>query len=548
MAKKTVKKAVKAKVAKNSKTSGKRSTKISASRSTTKKSSAKEISQREFAISSWVETFKFEQEPVDTENAQGYIYYIGKNDTETVAEIISETALSWQISGLLKNIGKKETTFYVGETGPVWILTPKRATENGHDGLLDESLYTYSRDIFGGLLNSIKAQGLETLNVHFIGTSDLQELGALVGFDIAVYNYKQFMDGKHLESLPQVHVFKENGKVSPHLVEEAMVNAQAVNVARHLVDLPPNLLNPKTFANLALENMMGIDEMTVEVWDAERLAEENMNLHLAVGQGAENTSMMVHMKYRPNTKSKLKPVAFVGKGITFDTGGVDIKPSSAMRLMKKDMGGAACVLAMANWAVESNYPAPLDFYLALAENSVDGKSFRPGDIITARNGMKVEIDNTDAEGRLVLADVLDVAVNQTGKDEPEYVIDVATLTGAIKVGLGADIAGLFASDDELAFNLTTAGQRSGDLNWRMPLFGKYWGDLSSPFADCKNSGGGFGGAITAALFLQKFVGNKKWAHLDVYAWNDKASGALLSAGGSGQPVQCLIEFLDSRLD
>jgi leucyl aminopeptidase len=254
----------------------------------------------------------------------------------------------------------------------------------------------------------------------------------------------------------------------------------------------------------------------------------------------------VHLRYRPAKKSKRKPLAFVGKGITFDTGGLDIKPSSGMRLMKKDMGGAASVIATALWVAESAYEHPCDFYLALAENAVDAEAFRPSDVFTARNGLRVEIDNTDAEGRLVLADGLDVAVTQKGADEPECVIDVATLTGAIKVGLGAEIAGLFSNDDELANALTRAGHRAGDLNWRMPLYDKYFASLSSPFADFKNSGEGFGGAITAALFLQKFVRAKKWAHLDVCAWTDKAQGALQATGGSGQPVQCLIEFLESQ--
>jgi len=146
-----------------------------------------------------------------------------------------------------------------------------------------------------------------------------------------------------------------------------------------------------------------------------------------------------------------------------------------------------------------------------------------------------------------LADALDVAVTQTGIDEPEAVINVATLTGAIKVGLGVDIAGLFCNDDALAEALNSAGYRAGDLNWRMPLYNKYFGELSSPFADFKNSGGSFGGAITAALFLQKFVRGKKWAHLDVYSWTDKAQGAFNGAGGNGQPVQALIEYLESRI-
>jgi len=218
-----------------------------------------------------------------------------------------------------------------------------------------------------------------------------------------------------------------------------------------------------------------------------------------------------------------------------------------MRLMKKDMGGAAAVLALAYWADQSGYQAPCDFYLALAENSVDAKAMRPSDLYTSRAGHIVEIDNTDAEGRLVLADVMDVAVTQKGADEPEVIVDVATLTGAIKVALGAEIAGLFCNDDALALQLQKAGQRAGDLNWRMPLLNRYFSSLSSNFADFKNSADGFGGAITAALFLEKFCGGKKWAHLDVYSWNDKTTGALSFAGANGQPVQALIEWLKSRV-
>jgi leucyl aminopeptidase len=188
----------------------------------------------------------------------------------------------------------------------------------------------------------------------------------------------------------------------------------------------------------------------------------------------------------------------------------------------------------------------LDIYLALAENMVDARSFRPSDVMTARNGMQVEIHNTDAEGRLVLADVLDVAVTQQGADEPEMVIDVATLTGAIKVALGAELAGLFSNDDRLAEDLNRAGQAAGDLNWRMPMYGRYTSGMSTPFADIVNAVDGFGGAITAALFLEKFTRQKSWAHLDIYGWNDKATGPYTFAGGNGQAVQCLAQFLTDR--
>ncbi|MNK51249.1 Cytosol aminopeptidase [compost metagenome] len=509
-----------------------------------KKSTGKAVASKKIQFASWVETFEFKKELKVKNELTGYVYLLGVDDSNTFSKLVDQHALAWQKDGLKKN--EKETVQFVGKSGPVWILRTKNKNSVGHEGLIDEAAYTWTRDQFGSLVPQFKAQQVKVLFVELHGTEEGQDLGALVGLDLASYNFRQFVDGKHLSDLPKVSFKKSLGSFEKGTVEEAVARARGVNVARHLVNLPPNDLNPKSFADFATKKLSWPSSVKATVWDAKKLVQENMGLHAAVGQGADNGPCMVHLKYRPAKKSKLKPVAIVGKGITFDTGGLDIKPSSAMRLMKKDMGGAASVVGLALWAAETAYPGPLDFYLALAENAVDGKSFRPSDICVARNGLKVEIDNTDAEGRLVLADVLDVAVTQKGADEPELVIDVATLTGAIKVGLGAEIAGLFSNDDELAYALTKAGQRAGDLNWRMPLYEKYFGDLSSPFADFKNSAGGFGGAITAALFLQKFVGGKKWAHLDVYAWSDKPQGALLSSGGSGQPVQCLIEFLSAR--
>ncbi|WP_246845076.1 leucyl aminopeptidase family protein [Bdellovibrio sp. NC01] len=509
------------------------------------KKTVKKSASNKLQFQSWIETFDFGKELKVKGELTGFVYFLGVDDSNKVKSLIEDHSLNWQSESLHKS--EREFIYFVGQQGPVWILRPRSKNSVGHDGLIDEATYTWARDQFGGLVNQFKAHHLKAVQIEFHGTEAEQDLGALVGLDIAPYNFRQFVDGKQLLDLPRVALRKTLGELDKSVLKDAMARARAVNLARHLVNLPPNDLNPQTFANLAARQLSFPSTLKVAVWDTRRLIQEGMGLHAAVGQGADNGPCMVHLKYRPAKKSKMKPVAFVGKGITFDTGGLDIKPSAGMRLMKKDMGGAASVLAMAAWAAEANYPGPLDFYLALAENAVDGKSFRPSDVITARNGLRVEIDNTDAEGRLVLADVLDVACTAKGADEPEYVIDVATLTGAIKVGLGSEIAGLFSNDDELATELTRAGQRAGDLNWRMPLFEKYWGEMSSPFADFKNSGGGFGGAITAALFLQKFVGGKKWAHLDVYAWTDKVQGALLSSGGSGQPVQCLIEFLNARV-
>ncbi len=493
---------------------------------------------------SFLDKFNLGKEPKNKKETIGYVYFLGAGDKNKFQALAEEHALSWQMADLKKN--ERELVLFTGVKGPVWILRPRKKNETSqHQGLLDESDYAASRDIFGSLFGHFKAHSVKQLRIEFIGTEFEQELGALTGMEIAAYNFRQIYEDRAAE-LPEVYLIKNLGEIEKSTLTQAKARATGVNIARHLVNLPPNALNPKSFVEFA-KKMAFPQAMKMAVWDEARLKKEKMGLHLAVGQGAEFGPCLLHLRYRPAKKTSLKPIAFVGKGITFDTGGLDLKPSSAMRLMKKDMGGAAAVLALAAWVAEIKYPGACDFYIALAENAVDSRSFRPSDICIARNGMRVEIDNTDAEGRLVLADALDVAVTQKNADEPELVINIATLTGAIKVGLGTEIAGLFCNDDALADSLTTAGQRAGDLNWRMPLYEKYWGEMSSPFADCKNSGGGMGGAITAALFLQKFVRGKKWAHLDIYSWNDKAQGALSAQGGSGQPVQALIEYLESRI-
>jgi leucyl aminopeptidase len=501
---------------------------------------------------SWLDSFVVGKEPKSNSKSQspsiGYVYYLGTNDSASdktkFISLAEEHALNWQLADLKKN--ERDMVFFVGVKGPVWIIRPHRKPESApHQGLLEESDYAFSRDLFGGLLGHFRAHALEQIRLEYLGTDFEQELGSLVGLEMTSYSFRQVYEEK-LQEWPEVFVLKSHGEFDKSTLHQAQARGMAVNVARHLVNLPPNDLNPKSFVDFTRK--LGLPPaMKIAVWDAVRLKKEKMGLLLAVGQGAEFGPYLLHIKYRPTKKTSLKPIAFVGKGITFDTGGLDLKPSTAMRLMKKDMGGAASVLALASWVADIKYPGPCDFYIALAENSVDAKAFRPSDILVARNGLSVEIDNTDAEGRLVLADALDVAVTQKGADEPEAVINVATLTGAIKVGLGTEIAGLFSNDDELADSLNTAGHRAGDLNWRMPLYNKYFSDLSSPFADFKNSGGSFGGAITAALFLQKFVRGKKWAHLDVYSWADKGHGALNAPGGSGQPVQALIEYLESRI-
>lgn len=495
-------------------------------------------------IRSWLDKARWDKAPTG-KGPIGWVYLLGDQDQKLIQRIVNKQALNWQKADLLKS--PRDVLQFTGKLGPVWILRQrKKPAAVSHGGLLEESSYSLFRDGVGSLVASFKAMGLLQVGIEFHGTNAEQELGSLTGLEIASYHFRDEQADQSLKGLPLLWIRAGRGKIDRSLVKQAQARGAGVNLARHLVNLPPNDLHPGSYATL-VKGMKWSPGMKVDIWDAKRLKKEGMGLLLGVGQGAENPPCLIHLKWRPKGSSSLKPVAFVGKGITFDSGGMDIKPASGMRLMKKDMGGSAAVMGIAQWVSETNYPHPLDFYLAIAENAVDSRAFRPSDILVARNGAKVEIDNTDAEGRLVLADAIDVAITQKGADEPSAIIDIATLTGAIKVGLGAEIAGLFSNDDVLAEAINRAGQQSGDLSWRMPLAERYWGSMSSPFADFKNSASdGFGGAITAALFLGRFVKNKSWVHLDIYAWTDKSSGALLASGGSGQSVQNLIEWLESR--
>lgn len=471
------------------------------------------------------------------------IYYFGgkdaKNKQKNLEALVETHALDFQVDDLKKS--DKKNIHFIGRNGPVWIVFESAGTAADHDGLLNESAYAFARDQFGTILNQIKALKLKSVSIYFQSIDNSVTEGAVVGLELASYNFLTHFKATAEKAEPlkvQLNIKNEN-------LQAALKKVVAVQIARHLTNLPPNVINPATVEQLA-HDLPFSKNTEIIVWDEKKCEAEGMGLLCATGAGSPTAPRMIRLKYRPKAKAKnKKPIAFVGKGITFDTGGLDIKPSSAMRLMKKDMGGAASVLALAFWADSSGYDRPCDFYLALAENSVDGFSMRPGDIYKSRAGFLVEIDNTDAEGRLVLSDVMDVAANQTGSDEPEYLVDIATLTGAIKVALGSETAGLFCNDDKMAHSFMAAGQRSGEPNWRMPLNQRLWSDLSSQFADFKNSGGGFGGAITAALFLQKFTNNKKWAHLDVYSWTDKSTGALNAGAATGQPVQSVVEWLNS---
>jgi leucyl aminopeptidase len=307
-----------------------------------------------------------------------------------------------------------------------------------------------------------------------------------------------------------------------------------VIIARDLVNEPPNVLYPEEFARRAgLLRKLGVK---VEVLDVKAMQKLGMGALLGVGQGSARPSRTVIMRW-DGAKKGDAPVAFVGKGVCFDTGGISIKPAGSMEDMKGDMGGAACVVGLMHALAARKARVNAVGAIGLVENMPDGNAQRPGDIVTSMSGQTIEIINTDAEGRLVLADVLWYVAK---KVKPKFMVDLATLTGAIMVALGTEHAGMFSNNDELAERLLRAGVESGEKVWRMPLGPEYDKLIDSQFADMKNTGGRHGGSITAAQFLQRFVDGTPWAHLDIAG---TAMGApktdINQSWGSGYGVRLL---------
>jgi leucyl aminopeptidase len=306
-------------------------------------------------------------------------------------------------------------------------------------------------------------------------------------------------------------------------------------LARDLVNEPANVLFPEEFARRASSlRRVGV---AVEVLDVPKLKKLGMNALLGVGQGSAHDSRVVVMRWNGGKKGDA-PVAFIGKGVCFDTGGISIKPSAGMEDMKGDMAGAACVTGLMQALAARKARVNAVGVIGLVENMPDGKAQRPGDIVKSMSGQTIEIINTDAEGRLVLGDVIWYAHQRF---KPKFMVDLATLTGAIIVALGHEYAGMFANNDQLAERLAKAGEATGELVWRMPLAKEYDKLIDSKFADMKNTGGRMGGAITAAQFIKRFVSDKTpWAHLDIAGTGfDSRQNETNKSWGSGWGVRLL---------
>lgn len=475
-----------------------------------------------------------------TKDPVGTLIICGHKATkELISKKLPKSTPKWQVKELIDSTTQMQNS--QTDSGPLVLAKiPQQKNQSRDFGWTDSCHYSRSRQLAGTVWTRIEGTKIQLWEFVFLGCHEEEALGFMVGFEMSSYKFLKATGAK-----PETNLKISTDQSYRDTLEQAKIMGRSVNIARHLVNTPANILHPKSFSKAMTDLFANCAGTSVEVWEPARLRKEKLNLLLAVGEAAEHGPRLVRIRYRPRG-AKNQPIAIVGKGITFDSGGLDLKPPAGMRLMKKDMGGSASVVGIAYWVVQSKCKVNCDFYLSLAENAVSAKSYRPGDVITSRNGMSVEIHNTDAEGRLALADAMDVAATQKGKDKPGLIIDLATLTGAARVGIGTGLAAVFSNRTSLSNKFLKSGQQAGDPAWPLPLYEPYLAGMKTNFADTNHcSTSRFGGAITAALFLSKFVRKIPWVHFDMMGWTE-TSGPFREAGANGQLVQCVAKFLESQ--
>jgi leucyl aminopeptidase len=386
---------------------------------------------------------------------------------------------------------------------------------------------------------TVKASGLQTLTLDLGGFTPAQAARAAFGVALAAYRFDKYRTTEKPDKKPSittVEIAVEDVEAAEAAYAPLKALADAIAFSRDLVSEPANVLYPAEFAARvkALEPL----GLKVEILGERELEALGMGSLLCVGLGSERETQLAVIQWLGADDPEAQPVAFIGKGVCFDTGGISLKPPEGMEDMKWDMGGAGAVAGLMHVLAGRKAKVNAIGILGLVENMPDGKATRPGDIVKSMSGQTIEVINTDAEGRLVLADALWYCQDRF---KPKFMVDLATLTGAIIVALGNDYAGLYANDDPLADGLLAASKAEGENLWRMPLPSQYERQLESLAADMKNIGGRPGGSITAALFLQKFVNDTPWAHLDIAptAWKKPSTNPTIPEGATGFGVRLL---------
>jgi len=386
---------------------------------------------------------------------------------------------------------------------------------------------------------AVKASGAETLVLKLPAISADLAAAAAFGVRLAAYRFDRYRTTEKAEKKPSVKKIRlevDDPKAAGKAFKRLSGLADAVIFARDLVSEPANILYPEEFAR----RVKGLTHLglEVEILGVKEMKKLGMGALLGVGQGSVRESQLAIIQWKGAKDPNAQPVAFVGKGVCFDTGGISLKPADGMEEMITDMGGAAAVTGAMYALASRKAKVNAVGILGLVENMPDGKAQRPGDVVTTMSGQTVEVINTDAEGRLVLADALWYCQQRF---KPKFVVDLATLTGAIIVALGKDLAGLYSNSDALSEKLLAASKASGDVLWRMPLPPQYESNIDSAVADMKNVGPRPGGSITAALFIQRFVKDTPWAHLDIAptAWKPNSTVPTIPSGATGFGVRLL---------
>ena len=380
----------------------------------------------------------------------------------------------------------------------------------------------------------LKAPQIKHLTVRLYRAESPAVAAAMQAVADASYVYTATKSKAEPRALRKVTVAVDDASVVRSGYDQALAVISGVELAREWANRPGNHATPTHLADAA-KALAEHPKLSVDILGPKEVAKLGMGAFMAVAQGSEQPLRFIVLKYKGARKAQA-PVVLVGKGITFDTGGISIKPAGEMDEMKFDMGGAASVLGTFAALAKLQPAINVVGLIPSCENMPDGRAVKPGDVVTSMSGQTIEVLNTDAEGRLILCDALTYAQ----RFKPRAVIDIATLTGACVIALGAVRSGLFANDDDLASALLDAGQAALDPAWRMPLDDDYADSLKSNFADMGNVGGRAAGAVTAAKFLQKFVGDMRWAHLDIAgtAWKGGAA-----KGATGRPVPMLVQYL-----
>ena len=390
---------------------------------------------------------------------------------------------------------------------------------------------------------ALKTSGAETLVIGLQGLSADHAARAALGVRLAAYRFDRYRTTEKADKKPTIRNLRietDDAAAAKAAFEPLSALADAIVFSRDLVSEPANVLYPVEFARRvkALEPL----GLTVEILGVKEMTALGMGSLLGVGQGSARESQLAVIQWKGASDPNAQPVAFIGKGVCFDTGGISIKPADGMEDMKWDMGGAAAVAGLMHVLAGRKAKVNAVGILGLVENMPDGNAQRPGDVVTSMSGQTIEVINTDAEGRLVLADAVWYCQDRF---KPKFMIDLATLTGAIIVALGNDFAGLYSNNEALAENLLAASKASGDALWRMPLPPAYEKNIDSMIADMKNVGPRPGGSITAALFIQRFVNGLPWAHLDIAstAWKKPSSVATHPEGATGFGVRLLDQLV-----